>query len=159
MQPDPTQQSLTFQKTAGVYGPKPIGSRSFSDYGVLWSASRPTGALASNWNTSPAVSPTPNYGGTATTYPEPSPYAQTSGVFWNGPSNPGKSGRRMMRLLFLDCPSAGGNCRPAPVLGVGKFFLQKKSNVSSDKEIYLEYSGQETNLLRNATLKLYRVTP
>ena len=149
MNPDPVQQSLTFQST-GV--PKPVGSRMFSDYGVLWAASRPAGEVVGNWSALYGA------GGSATSYPETSPYSQTSAPFFAIPpiNPPGKSGRRMMRLLFVDCPTAGGTCRPATVLGIGKFFLQKKANTPSDKEIYIEYAGPEPKPLLNAELRLYR---
>ena len=152
MSPAPTQQSLSFVVTGKgnnkVYGPPTI--RTFQDYGVLWSASRPVGATVSSWLSL--------YGGDATNYPETSPYTQNSGSFFESPPiNTGKkSGRRMMRLLIVDCPSTGGNCRPAIVRGVGKFFLQKKANVSSDKNVYVEYSGLELTPLSNADIRLYR---
>lgn len=154
MNPDPTQQSLSFVETGKgknkVYGPMARASRTFQDYGVLWSASRPVGATVSDWSSL--------YGGAATSYPETSPYAQSSVPYFSPPpsSNPAKPGRRILHLLIVDCLTAGGICRPATVLGVGKFFMQKRANVPTDKEVYLEFSGLDPIALSNAEIRLYR---
>ena len=149
MNPAPSQQSLTFGTFAGKYGPKPIASRSFADYGVLWSGSRPDGKTVANW---PSL-----YHGNAVNYPETSPYVQPLGSsFFTAPlNNAGKSGRRMMRMLIVSCPSGNGTCRPTTVLGVGKFFLQKKANTPGDKNVYVEYSGLESAVL-DSEIRLYR---
>ncbi len=78
------------------------------------------------------------YGGAATSYPELSPYAQTGGAFFQAPSSGhrGRAGRRMLTVAILNCSAiAGGSCRPAQVLGYGKFFLQRPANTPSDKNI------------------------
>lgn len=147
----PTQQSLSFEMTGTgsnkVYGPKLLANREFKDYGVLWSASRPAGKTVLDWGAL--------YEGSATNYPETSPYAQSGGSFFSPGAN-GKPDRRMLHLLIVDCPSSGGSCRPAKLLGVGKFFLQRKANVPSDKNIYVEFSGLDPRPLSNAEIRLYR---
>lgn len=148
--PYPTQQSLTFIKketSSRQLVPKPLADREFKDYGVLWSASRPVGKTASDTDWLGL------YKGTATSYPETSPYTQTSEPFFS-PGTNGKPDRRMLRLVIVDCPSSGGNCQPAMVRGVGKFFMQRKANVPSDKNIYLEFSGLDSS--PNAEIRLYR---
>ena len=61
----------------------------------------------------------------------------------------------MMRMLIVSCPSGNGTCRPTTVLGVGKFFLQKKANTPGDKNVYVEYSGLESAVL-DSEIRLYR---
>lgn len=161
MQPDPSQQSITSvdKVTNGAckpgkpckplpYAPPNPSLRTFSDYGVLWSGFRPVGKTTSDWSTL--------YGGTSTSYPEPSPYAQTSGNFFLAPSHQPKSGRRVLNMVILDCLSTGGVCRPATVLGVGKFLMQKKANQSSNKELYVEFGGLLPTPLPTSDIKLYR---
>jgi hypothetical protein len=155
MNPDPAQQSISCiidkNKCTGV--PVPYASRSFSDYGVLWSAYRPTGKMVSDWPT--------YYKGDATNYPVPptsisSPYAQTSGDFFKAPSNPGKPGRRVLNMVIVKCKADSGNCRTTTVLGIGKFFMQKKANQPSNKEIYVEFGGLLPTPLPTSDIKLYR---
>jgi Flp pilus assembly protein TadG len=152
MQPDPTRQSLLFTSQAGGLLPKPLASRSFADYGVLWASSRPPAAAVSDWATL--------YGGAATSYPNPSPYAQTSGAYFAAPrpaNQPGKAGRRMLNVAMLDCSaSTGGSCRPLRVMGYGRFFMQRKANVPSDKEFYLEFDGLLPGSFPAGEVKLYR---
>ncbi|MDR3409618.1 MAG: Tad domain-containing protein [Formivibrio sp.] len=148
---DPTRQSIKFQTVSGKYQPVPYSSRVATDYGVLWSAFRPTSATVSQWSSL--------YKQSATSYPETSPYAQTSGAFFQAPSSahgPGKTGRRIMNLTIVDCTTAGGVCRPATVVGIGKFFLQKKSNEPSNKEIYVEFGGLLTTPFPPNEIRLYR---
>lgn len=147
---DPTRQSLRFMTNAsGDYVPVPYLSRVALDYGVLWSAFRPTGATVSNW--------TSLYKQTATSYPEPSPYAQTSGNYFSASASSSKiPRRRVMNMVILECKSAGGVCRTATVLGVGQFFLQKKANTPSDKEVYVEFGGLLPTPLPTGEIRLYR---
>lgn len=152
MEPDPTQQSIRFMinPATGNYGPVPYAlPRASTDYGVLWSAFRPTGATTAQWSSLYS-------GQTATSYPEPSPYAQTSGNFFTAPTSASKPGRRVMNMTILECKSAGGVCRTATVKGVGKFFLQKKANTPSDKEIYVEFGGLLPSPLPTGEIRLYR---
>lgn len=149
MQADPVQQSLLFVPFGSSDRPKLRAQRTFADYGVLWSAARPVGATPADW---PA-----RYGGTATNYPSPSPYAQTNGPFFAAPSHTPKAGRRMLNVAIIDCASAtGGNCRPLRVLGYGVYFLQRKANVAQDKDIYLEFVRLLPDSFPQAEIRLYR---
>jgi hypothetical protein len=160
MTTDPVQQSITFwdesknavcKKGGEGCQPRPYALRSIEDYGVLWSAYRPQGTTVSQW---PSM-----YNGAAENYPEPSPYAQGSGDFFESPPvahRPGVPGRRVLNMIIIDCKTAGGVCRPATVLGVGKFFMQRKANVPGDKEVYVEFGGLYSTPFTLADIRLYR---
>lgn len=151
MNPAPAQQNIQFGTFGGVYKPVPYAIRptySGFDYGVLWSAFRPVGKTVSDW---PSL-----YNHNTISYPETSPYAQTGGDFYSLPSHAGKPGRRILNMVIVDCHSAGGNCRPATVLGIGKFFMQKKANQPSNKQIYVEFGEVLPNPLPTSDIKLYR---
>jgi Flp pilus assembly protein TadG len=158
MNPDPARQSIAFTEIGGVNQPKPWSTRSFGDYGVLWSGSRPSvaagdasdSAVSSRWSSMYHAA-----GGAATSYPQTSPYAQTSGNFFQAPAHQALSGRRMLNLSIIDCSAAGGVCRPMRVLGIGKFLMQRRSNVE-DKEIYVEFAGLLPTPLPTSDIRLYR---
>lgn len=158
MNPAPAQSSLTFVEIGGVNQPKPWSSRTFADYGILWSASRPEvasgddtdAAISSRWSSlyhAPANA--------ATNYPQTAPYAQTNGDFFRAPVIPGHADRRMINMAMVDCSSAGGICRPLRVLGIGRFFMQRKAN-SHDKDIYVEFGGLLDSSFQNAEVRLFR---
>lgn len=142
MNPDPTRQSMNF---AGMPDPVPWASRVFADYGVLWSSTRPEvaavdatdAAVSSRW-TSMYKAPA----NAATSYPQPSPYVAGGG-----------NGRRIMNLAILDCPSSGGVCREATVLGVGEFFLQRRTAPS---HVYVEFRRMLPSTFAEAEVKLFR---
>jgi Flp pilus assembly protein TadG len=138
--------------------------------GVLWTYSRPVQALG----TPGAYSAGPPFGiadwaslynGQTTIagqYPAPandSPYAQTSGVYFLAPgSNPPASNRRLMNLAILDCtiPAGSGSCQKVPLLGVGRFFLQRRAALTgSTKGLWVEFSGL-IEPVPNSEIKLYR---
>jgi Flp pilus assembly protein TadG len=162
MATDPVEQSITAVDLNDNTAPyddckknqpcktMPYSARTAADYGVLWSRYRPIGKTVADWNTLYS-------GNTATSYPEPSPYEQTSGAFFQAPSvsHPGVSGRRALNLVIVDCSAAGGVCRPATVVGVGKFFMQRKSNTSGN-EIFVEFGGLLPTPLPTSDIKLYR---
>ncbi len=127
----------------------PYSARTAADYGVLWSRYRPVGKTVADW-------PTLYSGNTATSYPETSPYEQTSGAYFQAPtvSHPGVAGRRELNLVIVDCSTAGGICKPATVLGVGKFFMQRKANVAND--IFVEFGGLLPTPLPTSDIKLYK---
>jgi len=127
----------------------PYAARTAADYGVLWSRYRPVGKTVADWSTLYATN-------TATSYPEPSPYAQTSGSYYTAPSSAhqAKPGRRTLNLTIVDCLTAGGVCRPATVLGVGRFFMQRKANTAN--EIYVEFGGLLPTPFPDGQIKLYR---
>lgn len=143
MSPAPTKQSLTFIDIKKQHVPKPVADREIKDYGVLWSASRPVGKTVSDWSSL--------YGGAATDYPETSPYSQSSPPFFS-PGTNGKSGRRMLHLFIIDCRTVGGQCRKATVLGIGKYFMQKMANASTD--VHVEFAG--LTQIPPSEIRLYR---
>ena len=160
MSTDPTRQSLKFVDSAtnGRCGssapckPQPYALRTAADHGVIWSGYRPAAATTAQW-------PSLYAGNSASAYPESSPYAQTSGPFFQAPAvahRPGQAGRRRLTMAIVECSTAGGVCRAAPVLGIGKFFLQKRSNQSGNKEIYVEFGGLVTEPLPSGEVRLYR---
>lgn len=154
MQPDAVQQTIkTVDKATGGTCknnegcvPVPYASRTFADYGVLWSAYRPVGKTYLDWSTL--------YGGAAPSYPEASPYSQTNGSYFSAPSHTGAASRRVLNMTIIDCTTAGGNCRPATVLAFGKFFMQTKA--TSPKEVDVEFGGLLANPLPTSDIRLYR---
>lgn len=141
MNPDPIRQSMNFA------GNQPVrwNARTFADYGVLWTSARPQvaagdaadAAVSSRWTSlykAPANS--------ATSYPQPSPYVAGGG-----------NGRRVMNMAILNCPSSGGVCREATVLGVGEFLLQRRTQ---PQHIYVEFRRLLPSTLVEADVKLVR---
>jgi Flp pilus assembly protein TadG len=165
IQTDPNRQSLQFvtQAVTGKWVPKPHALRSIADYGVLWSAYRPQNATVNQWFNLYGESATAKYPTPLDSYPGSSPYAQTSSS-----SNPeyyqenvnGVPGRRILNMVILDCENVVGlGCAKAPVLGIGKFFMQRRANKpapSPDKDIYIEFGGLLPTPLPNSEIKLYR---
>lgn len=153
MESDPVRQSIRFVEIGGINQPVPLASRTFQDYGVLWSRYRPTGTTVAQWNSI--------YGGTATSYPETSPYAQGSGTFFQQPPvarRPGEAGRRLLHMVVVECKASGGVCAEAKVLGVGKFFLQRQTDASGStgRDIYVEFGGLLEPTFVPAEIRLYR---
>lgn len=156
MAPDPVQQTIGFE-TIDINGvkvnqPIPLATRTFADYGVLWSAYRPQGTTVSQW-------PSIYKNGAAENYPEPSPYAQGSGNFFELPPaarRPGTPGRRVLNMIIVKCHTAGGVCRPAEVAGVGRFFMQRPANVPGSKDIFVEFGGLLSTPFPPADIRLYR---
>ena len=164
MNPDPGQQSITFATVnvsgSNIYMPVPRGAwtdnkgkagtpRTYSNYGVLWSFSRPKNATTSQWPTL--------YGGAVSNYPETAPYVQgNTSPYFQAPTHTGKANRRVLNVSIVDCRTLGGICRPATVLGIGQFFMTRMANVPSDKNIYLEFGGLLPNPLPAADIRLYR---
>ena len=138
--------------------------------GVLWTYSRPVQAAGAPGNYSPGAAFTTGdwsalyRGQTAITAQYPSgaansPYAQTSGAYFTAPStNTPTANRRLMNLAILDCtvPAGSGACKQVPLLGVGRFFLQRKAALTgSDKGIWVEFAGL-IEPVPNSEIKLYR---
>lgn len=157
MEPNPIRQSVRFMSSVdpvtGLRRPVKSGERNFDDLGVIWSSSRPSGAVTGDWDTL--------YGGTATSYPEPSPYKQSAGnAFHQGPSGGLQSlaGRRNINVLILDCVgmTGGGVCAQSRVMGIGSFLLQRRADVPSDRDIYIEFNGLLPSSFRSSDIRLYR---
>jgi hypothetical protein len=89
------------------------------------------------------------------------PYNQTSGKYFQAPSvaHPGTRNRRVLNLLIVDCANvtgSGGVCNVhIPVLGVGKYFMQKMADPTGSKKIEVEFAGLVEPVL-TAEVKLYR---
>jgi hypothetical protein len=164
------QQSVTFDGT--THKPAING---FKDYGVLWSAYRPEFAAEANTIASVQDFWSTNYGavGVPGTYPQSSPYSQTSGDYFQSPNpnHPGQPGRRELKLAILKldgvngCRSvdAHGICQPVEVVAIGKFFMQGRANdnYSSDvkKNIYAEFGGLLQSPFPPSEIRLYQSGP
>lgn len=120
----------------------------FDTNGVIWAATPPaTAPIAGRASNT-------NYPGSGT------PYSQTSGSYFRAPTGSGAafkvSGRRLINLIIVQCQSAGGVCRPATVKAVGQFLLTRRTNISSDKEIYTEFVRLIPQGELITDIKLYR---
>lgn len=171
MNPVQTQQSQTHNATTGL---PPSNPASATTVGVLWTYSRPLKATGtpgdytagapfdtSEWselyyNGSPRNAVKPG------TYPSgatASPYAETSGPYFLAPTvNAGAINRRLMNLVILDCtiPAGSGACQKVPLLGVGRFFLQRPAALTGgSKGLYVEFAGL-IEPVPNSEIKLYR---
>jgi len=188
----PSQQSIELTATGKPFNyparSNPEIAANFSKYGVLWSFDREMN-FATNVNFNlcdwfdAAYSPycpagsTSLYGGHAdqsTTgyptasngYPYPSPYAQTSGVYFQAPTGVGApyatAERRVLNIAIIDCSTAtgfnGATCNQRlPVLAIGKFFMQRKADFNgSPKKLYGEFAGLVAPPLPPADIRLYR---
>ncbi|HEU4776709.1 MAG TPA: pilus assembly protein TadG-related protein [Telluria sp.] len=171
MNPVQTQQSQTHNAGTGLALNVPVSA---TTVGVLWTYSRPlkvTGTPGnytegaafdvSEWselyyNGSPRNAVKPG------SYPSglsASPYAETSGPYFLAPTvNTGAKDRRLMNLVILDCtiPAGSGACQKVPLLGVGRFFLQRPASMSGgSKGLYVEFAGL-IEPVPNSEIKLYR---
>lgn len=142
MNPDPIRQSINF---AGNPYPVPWSSRTFADYGVLWTSARPQVAAGDATDTAVSSRWTSMYkapANAATSYPQPSPYVAGGG-----------NGRRVLNMAILNCPSSGGVCREATVLGVGEFFMQRRT---APRHVYVEFRRMLPSTFVEADVKLVR---
>lgn len=137
---------------------------------VLWSYSRPVRAAGSAGDYSAG---TPFeltdwgdlYGKSAVIAEYPagtsaSPYATTSGQYFLAPStNTPTLNRRLINMAIVDCSAATSNamsCKKLPIVGVGRFFLQKPVQLSgSTPGMYVEFAGL-IEPVPNSEIKLYR---
>jgi hypothetical protein len=153
MSPDPVQQSVT------VVNRQPINwdTRIFRDYGVLWSNSRPVvaagagsdAAVSSQWSALYQAVP-----GAATNYPQPSPSAQSGFPFVQSPlNNTPKSGRRILNMVIVDCPTGPGICETGKVRGIGQFFMQRQA---TNTDLYVEFAGLFKPEQLISEIRLYR---
>jgi Flp pilus assembly protein TadG len=150
----------------------PLPATTAATQGVLWSYSRPLRVTGTPGNyTAGAAFSTSDwadlYHSALATVPgrypggeNASPYAETSGAHYTPPStNTPTSDRRLMNLAILDCASVGSGamaCKKLPILGVGRFFLQRQAALSgSDKGIWVEFAGLISPVPKSE-IKLYR---
>jgi hypothetical protein len=167
MSPVQTQQA---QGLDGVTGLPLDPPASTTTVGALWTFSRPLQATGTPGDyTAGAAFGTGDWeslyksGLTANgQYPSgatASPYAQTAGAYFLAPTgNTGSGNRRLMNLPLLDCtvPAGSGSCKKVPLLGVGRFFLQRPAALSgSDKGVWVEFAGL-IEPVPNSEIKLYR---
>lgn len=135
--------------------------------GVVWSFVRPENSPITNgpWpitgDTGRSVVAGNYPGGTGTPYSQiPNPYPGTETAFFKPPSvehqGIAESERRVLTLMIVNCPTAGGSCRPATVRTRARFLLQRKADVPGDKDIYLEFGGTVSVSGITAIYKLYR---
>lgn len=166
MNPVQTQQSQTINATTGL--PEPIASS--TTVGALWTYSRPLQATGTPGDyTAGAAFDTSDWAslyqaglsanGSYPSGASASPYAQTSGAFFLAPGgSSGSINRRLMNLPLLDCtiPAGSGACKKVPLLGVGRFFMQRPAALSgSSKGLYVEFAGL-IEPVPNSEIKLYR---
>lgn len=134
--------------------PVPWAVRKFEDYGLLWSHFRPQIAaddhtdlaISQRWKTMYKAPPYPSDPppNAVNDYPEVSPYIRDGG-----------NGRRIVNMVILDCTTLGGVCRPAQVLGVGQFFMQRRVD-TKNKHVYMEFGGLLDEPFANAEIALFR---
>jgi hypothetical protein len=167
MTPAQIKQSQPFDSSTG----KPAVPGTATTWGVMWSYSRAVRATGSapnynagtpfevaDWsrlyNGGPAASAGYPAGATS------SPYGQTSGAYYQTQSvNPAAPKRRQLNLALINCATVTSNsmsCKKLPLLGVGRFFLQRRVALSgSSKRFDVEFAGL-IEPVPNAEIKLYR---
>ena len=119
------------------------------NHGVLWSNYRPMKKISDTATPEPAVPGdwSSLYGGTV---------SYTGTLPWS-PKYTSANQRRVINTLIVNCSaiSGSGYCAEIPVLGVGKFFLQR--DVINPLEIYGEFGGLiSLPLPSTAQIRLYR---
>lgn len=146
MSPAPTKQASTVLSKTGM---PPVIATDYN--GVVWSFVQPPADIpAGNSFATGRTVVAANYPASGT------PYSQTSGNFFTPPTHAGQPGRRILTLAIVRCPTAGGNCAEATVLARGKFLMQRKADVPTDKDIYVEFGGLVGTAGITADYKLYR---
>ena len=88
------------------------------------------------------------------------PYNQTSGKYFQAPAvHPGTRNRRILNLLMVDCANvtgSGGVCNVhLPVVGVGRYFMQKMADPTGSKKLEVEFAGL-IEPVPTSEIKLYR---
>ena len=155
-------------------GPVPSTPTSlFSKYGPLWAYGPPVKATAAmpaaagSVITPAEANANPMYSLLTTTYFDtssaanyptsrgagfpassaPSPYNQTSGPYYQAPSRTGKTNRRVLNLVLVDCrsaPTGPASCGAMSAVGIGKFFMTVKADFSggpSNRRLDVEFAG------------------
>jgi Flp pilus assembly protein TadG len=90
------------------------------------------------------------------------PYSQAAGNLFHTAPNPAHtsgSNRRLMNVVLVNCAAETSNsmaCRPLPVLGTGRFFMQSKANLNGGTPyFFVEFAGLIAPV-PNSEIKLYR---
>lgn len=183
MQPDadtlPERQSIETNPDTG----KPVDPVAINQYGALWAYSRAAQAAGAAPNatagTAYDLGDWENLYGTGlladTTYPAAaaippapagtlaSPYNTAApSSYFTAPNaaRPGRRNRRVLNIAILDCSAMvagpGLACAAVPVVGVGKFFMQKRAAlVGMPHSINTEFAGL-INPFPTPEVRLYR---
>lgn len=138
------------------------------NYHVYWSYAKAAIAAGSAGNYSYggdfAVTDWPDLypGKTATgSYPATgTPYSQAAGsLFHEAPTHTSGLNRRVLNVAIVDCSAETSNamaCRPLPVVGTGRFFMQSKANLNGGSPyFFVEFAGLIAPV-PNSEIKLYR---
>lgn len=176
----PERQSIEINAVTG----KPYDPPSTQQHGALWSYSRAVQAVGTSPNatagTAFELADWANlYAGntadtTATGYPAApaippfpvgalaAPYNTSVAPYFEAPSvtHPGRRNRRVLNVAILDCTGLvagpGLACATLPVVGVGRFFMQTKADLTGGtKYIQTEFAGL-INPLPSPVVRLYR---
>lgn len=88
------------------------------------------------------------------------PYRQTSGKYFEAPVRPGVAERRVLNVAIIKCNEAAGGagaCKTLPVIGIGRFFLQRAANFGGgNKRIEGEFAGTLSPADIKRVIRLYR---
>lgn len=168
----PERQSIEINTATS----KPYDPPTIQQYGALWSYGRALQALGSSPNATagPAFALTDweNLYGlglaadtSASGYPAgalATPYNTSVFPYFLSPTNPGTKNRRVLNIAILDCdplasvPGPGLACTVLPVVGVGKFFMQTKANLTGNpRAVHAEFAGL-INPLPSPEVRLYK---
>jgi Flp pilus assembly protein TadG len=175
----PERQSIEVNPATG----KPYNPATIQQYGALWSYSRAVRAVGASPNATAGLpfdlsdwenlygvglaADTAGYPAAAAIPPFPpgtlaAPYYTTSGNYFESPNpaHPGKRSRRVLNVAILDCtsltPAPGLACAALPVVGVGKFFMQTKANLTGGtKSLEAEFGGL-LDPLPSPVVRLYK---
>jgi Flp pilus assembly protein TadG len=88
------------------------------------------------------------------------PYNQSSGATFLAPAGrPGVENRRILNIVLIDCrtpPVGSAACGVMNVVGIGKFFMQKKADLGgSPKKLNVEFTGL-VEPVPSSEVKLYK---
>ncbi|KQZ44887.1 pilus assembly protein TadG-related protein [Duganella sp. Root1480D1] len=88
------------------------------------------------------------------------PYNQASGPTFLAPAGrPGVENRRILNIVLIDCrtpPVGSASCGVMNVVGIGKFFMQKKADLGgSPKKLNVEFTGL-VEPVPSSEVKLYK---
>ncbi|MGH8857991.1 MAG: pilus assembly protein TadG-related protein [Polaromonas sp.] len=162
---------------------KPYDPATIQQYGALWSYSRAVQAVGASPNATAGApfalgdwenlygiglaADTGGYPASPASPPFPpgtlaAPYNTDSGNYFSqpNPARPGKRNRRVLNVAIIDCagltPGPGLACAALPVVGVGKFFMQTKANLTGGtKTVESEFAGL-LNPFPSPEVRLYK---
>jgi hypothetical protein len=123
---------LTYAEIPSAPNPPASGD----EYGLLWSFAKPVRFVDGTEFPKTQWSGLffPNGPASNTNYPvlkTPYSVSYTSGKFFQAPSHTGELERRVLNIPLLNCTGLNSSATTAPVLGVGRFFMQVKASEES----------------------------